>query len=160
MLGNWLPASSTHQHSGNFGDLCESHCMGKNLHSKTSSQSFVSMHFRHSIGYHSTFLPALSITAHCIRSIGACHLLTQSLATCLDWHILFQGCHLLEQFFSVCNSLDILNPLNAELNPICHLLALLGVHHFLHVSSIRVKSLTLRLLMSYTYIWSTHSWCF
>ena len=31
------------------------------------------------------------------------------------------------------------NPLNAELNPICHLLALLGAHHFLHVSRIRVK---------------------
>ena len=31
------------------------------------------------------------------------------------------------------------NPLNAELNPICHLLALLGVHHFLHVSRIRVN---------------------
>jgi len=47
------------------------------------------------------------------------------------------------------------NPLNAELNPICHLLVLLGVHDFLHVSRIRVKSLTLRLLMSY--IWSTYS---
>ena len=46
-----------------------------------------------------------------------------------------------------------INPLNAELNPICHLLALLGVHHFLHVSRIRVKSLTPRLLMSYTYIY-------
>ena len=43
------------------------------------------------------------------------------------------------------------NPLNAELNPICYLLALLGAHHFLHVSRIRVKSLTLRLLMSYIY---------
>jgi len=32
-----------------------------------------------------------------------------------------------------------LNPLNAELNPICYLLALLGAHHFLHVSRIRVK---------------------
>jgi len=32
------------------------------------------------------------------------------------------------------------NPLNAELNPICHLLALLGVHHFLHVSRIRFNS--------------------
>jgi len=31
------------------------------------------------------------------------------------------------------------NPLNAELNPICYLLALLGAHHFLHVSKIRVK---------------------
>ena len=34
----------------------------------------------------------------------------------------------------------ILNTLNTELNPICHLLALLGVHHFLHVSRIRVKN--------------------
>ena len=53
--------------------------------------------------------------------------------------------------------LYVINPLNPELNPICYLLALLA-HHFLHVSRIRVKSLTLRLLMSY--IWSTHSWCF
>ena len=44
------------------------------------------------------------------------------------------------------------NPLNTELNPICYLLALLGVHHFLHVCRIRVKSLTLRLLMSYIYM--------
>ena len=32
-----------------------------------------------------------------------------------------------------------LNSLNAELNPICHLLALLGAHHILHVSRIRLK---------------------
>jgi len=43
-------------------------------------------------------------------------------------------------------------PLNAELNPICYLLALL-THHFLYVSRIRVKLLTLRLLMSYIYIY-------
>ena len=43
-----------------------------------------------------------------------------------------------------------INPLNAELNPICYLLALLA-YHFLHVSRIGVKSLTLRLLMSYIY---------
>ena len=43
------------------------------------------------------------------------------------------------------------NPLNPELNPICYLLALLGAHHFLHVTRIRVKSLTFRLLMSYIY---------
>jgi len=35
------------------------------------------------------------------------------------------------------------NPLSPELNPICYLLALLA-HHFLHVSRIRVKSLTFR----------------
>jgi len=33
-----------------------------------------------------------------------------------------------------------INPLNAELNPICHLLALLGAHLTLHVSRIRVKN--------------------
>ena len=44
-----------------------------------------------------------------------------------------------------------ISPLNPELNPICYLLALLGAHLFLHVSRIRVKSLTLRLLMSYIY---------
>ena len=43
----------------------------------------------------------------------------------------------------------LLNPLNAELNPICYLLALLGAYHFLHITRIRVKSLTLRLLTSY-----------
>jgi len=43
-----------------------------------------------------------------------------------------------------------INPLKAELIPICYLLALLA-HRFLHVSRIRVKSLTIRLLMSYIY---------
>jgi hypothetical protein len=32
------------------------------------------------------------------------------------------------------------NPLNAELNPISHLLALLEAHHILHVSRIRVNT--------------------
>jgi len=48
-------------------------------------------------------------------------------------------------------SVRIINPLKPELNPICYLLALLA-HHFLHVSRIRVKSLTIRLLMSYIYM--------
>jgi hypothetical protein len=37
------------------------------------------------------------------------------------------------------SSYHFFNPLNAELNPTCRLLALLGVHHILHVSRIRVK---------------------
>jgi hypothetical protein len=37
--------------------------------------------------------------------------------------------------FNIC-----INPLNAELNPICHLLALLGAHHILHISKIRVNT--------------------
>jgi len=44
------------------------------------------------------------------------------------------------------------NPLKPELNPICYLLALFGAHHFLHVSRIGVKLLTLRRLMSYIYM--------
>jgi hypothetical protein len=47
---------------------------------------------------------------------------------------------------------DKFNPLSPKLNPICCLLALLA-HDFLHVSGIRVKSLTLILLMSYIYIY-------
>jgi hypothetical protein len=31
------------------------------------------------------------------------------------------------------------NPSNTELNPICHMLALLGAHHIFHVSGLRVK---------------------
>jgi len=36
-------------------------------------------------------------------------------------------------------SIFLLTSLSAELNPICYLLALLGAHHFLHVSRIRVN---------------------
>ena len=46
---------------------------------------------------------------------------------------------------------QVINPLNPELNPI-YLLALLGAYNFLHVSRIRVKLLTFRLLTSYIYM--------
>jgi len=54
-------------------------------------------------------------------------------------------------FVPTCVPCTSLNPLNPELNPICYLLALLRAQHFLHVSRIRVKLLTFRLLMSYIY---------
>ena len=57
-----------------------------------------------------------------------------------------------EQCKATCYCIQYINPLNPELNPICYLLALLA-NHFLHVTRIRVKSLTLRLLMSYIYIY-------
>jgi len=70
--------------------------------------------------------------------------------------IILHYCSIAVQFLGVIlapiHSLRVnFNPLNAELNPICYLLALLGAHHFLHVSRIRVKSLTFRQLMSYIY---------
>jgi hypothetical protein len=64
-------------------------------------------------------------------------------------HIQIQNFKLLKMFLK-----HLINPLSPELHPICYLLALLA-HDFLHVSRIRVKSLTFRLLMSY--IWSTYS---
>jgi hypothetical protein len=33
------------------------------------------------------------------------------------------------------------NSSNTDLNPICHLMVLLGAHHILHVSGLRVKGL-------------------
>jgi hypothetical protein len=53
------------------------------------------------------------------------------------------------------------NPLNAELNPICHLVELLGAHSILHVSKIWVKlALTIairndRVFMELTHLYST-----
>jgi len=35
----------------------------------------------------------------------------------------------------------VINPLNAELNLICHLVALLGAHHILHVSKMGFKAM-------------------
>ena len=43
-----------------------------------------------------------------------------------------------------------INPLNAELNPICHLLALLGTHHIFHVSGLRVNQGEANLILSHT----------
>ena len=52
-------------------------------------------------------------------------------------------CNIAENILHI-HALWNINPLKPELNPICYLLALLGAHHFLHVSRIRVKLLTLR----------------
>jgi hypothetical protein len=43
------------------------------------------------------------------------------------------------------------NPLIAELSPICHLRALLGAHHILHVSRIRVKGTNVELYRNNDY---------
>jgi len=53
-----------------------------------------------------------------------------------------QGAHAYKgkHSFSLC----LINPLNAELNPICHLLALLGAQLIFHFSRIRVKHLTMK----------------
>jgi hypothetical protein len=52
------------------------------------------------------------------------------------------SCHIeyiIPKLSSACYIMRSINSLNSELNPIYHLLALLGYHHILHVSRIRVK---------------------
>jgi hypothetical protein len=59
--------------------------------------------------------------------------------------------NLLIELKSATSKNRIINPLNAQLNPICHLPALLGAHHILHVSRLRVKlSMTLRLIYNFS----------
>ena len=52
------------------------------------------------------------------------------------FHIVYNHCLLKIQI------LKSINPLNTQLNPIRNFLALLGTHHILHVSSIRVNRCT------------------
>ena len=61
--------------------------------------------------------------------------------TVVSYRIILWGnsCHSIHIFWIKKRAIRFINPLNAELNPICHLLALLGAQHILHVSKIRVK---------------------
>jgi len=58
-------------------------------------------------------------------------------------HTVYTGCFVcisLTQPYSVLvTNMGSINPLNVKLNPICHLLALLGAHLILHVSRIRIN---------------------
>jgi len=76
------------------------------------------------------------------------------LKNCCIWLAIYLNCTMMHGLTNLKFPWEF-NPLNPELNPICYLLALLGAHHFLHVSRIRVKLLTFRRLMSYIYIYMT-----
>jgi len=57
--------------------------------------------------------------------------------------VFFYGVRSLEireiRLLTTCTIQKHINTLNVELNPICHLLALLGANHILHVGRVRVK---------------------
>ena len=101
----------------------------------------------------SMLLNGLTLTIPLFEQLVGIHTLDQA-------HTVLSGSNLVSTFFSFAVFFAILwllqqvclNPLNPELNPICSMLALLGAHHFLHVSRIRVKLLTFSLLMSYIYM--------
>ena len=100
---------------------------------------------------HASFALCAYFRSHMRFFISAFRLLHHP-AECYETYALTYLCG-----FSPCTVFRrVLNPLSPELNSICYLLALLA-HHFLHVSRIRVKLLTFRLLTSYIYIWSTYS---
>ena len=86
-----------------------------------------------------------------IECVG--HLIVRIIECCSCWNTVYVGC-VLFLFLSCRQPFEVwclltcgtdnhrcrwVNPLNADLNPICYLLALLGAHHFLHVSRIRFK---------------------
>ena len=88
---------------------------------------------------------SLNSTFYCVhgqRDLSCIEFFVLSSVVCDDWS---GGSSSHVQTFYI-------NPLKPELNPICYLLALLALQ-FLHVSRIRVKSLTFRRLMSYIYIY-------
>jgi len=63
-------------------------------------------------------------------------------------------CGYIVETFRFHKSGQLFNPLNTELNPICHLLALLGAHLILHVGRIRVNRLNI-----YQPIKESAAWC-
>jgi hypothetical protein len=81
-----------------------------------------------------------------LRDSSLCHL-SSCVSTLQHLPLLLKGEHL--TFRGNPTTLCFLNSLNADLNPIRHLLALLGAHHILHVSRIRV---TLKYHDLYTYV--------
>ena len=58
------------------------------------------------------------------------------------------------------NGMARINPFNSELNPICHLLALLGAHPILHISRIRVKKTNGKVMPPKGLMFLTRSLCF
>jgi hypothetical protein len=68
----------------------------------------------------------------------------QAILHIMPWSsLLCSICKMWKQPVGYCFICGSINPLNAELNPICLLLALFGAHHIPHVSRITVKGETL-----------------
>jgi len=121
------------------------------------------VHSLHSVQYFSYFSSVRFCRICCLYLVRSCVLSSIDALICNRWQwTAFMRSLFLpsSRYVSLCEAvvwcyhrdiLRALNPLKLELNPICYLLALLGAHHFLHVSRIRVKLLTLRWLMSYIY---------
>jgi hypothetical protein len=86
---------------------------------------------------------------HYLKNGGGCLLISHKFTHvfCVHFFLKISDCGVESSRIqlSTVNSINLnayyvwVNPLNAELNPICRLLALLGAHHILHVSVLRVN---------------------
>jgi hypothetical protein len=77
----------------------------------------------------------LNPICHLLALLGAHHILHVSrIRVNLKYHDLYTSS------LSTARNMHNINPLKTQLNPICHMVALLGAHHILHVSRIRVNS--------------------
>ena len=95
-------------------------CINITFHSITTSAS------------NGALLSRLLAILHCLISTEA--------LSCFKSRSLLQVYKLYTSYLWLSNHFISINPLNAYLNPICHLLALLGAHHILHISRIRVNA--------------------
>jgi len=91
--------------------------------------------------YHPKYVEEFPDKMNCVTLHLVGYIIERDVISCTERNILkcFWTAHTKSCIFDEVK----FNPLNPELNPICYLLALLGAHHFLHVSRIRVKLLTL-----------------
>jgi hypothetical protein len=81
----------------------------------------------------------------CFDSVVSCLMCTSfilkfALAVVQHYFWYYKWCSARFVLGEVYKLIFIVNPLNSVLNPICHLLALLGARHILHISRIRVKN--------------------
>ena len=81
-----------------------------------------------------TIPPSLTSSCHLFLDLPLCLAVAKFI-----YNTLFLGIPFSSILCTCPNQCNLFNPLNAELNPICYLLTLLGAHHFLHVSMIRVN---------------------
>ena len=91
------------------------------------TRMYRSKYLDHAITFHLTRVPTAQITRRLtIRMVNA-------------KSVTVKNCLLISSNIQEFRRENRINPLNAELNPIWHLLALFGAHHIFHAGRIRVK---------------------
>jgi hypothetical protein len=115
------------------------------FHSPFSSTDDPLGHSKRAVSSHPAFLPVViqerPFPGHCYNWQGTSFLLPSMQPIHLTWQY-YPATHFYREDGSSMPTATMIpiykiNPLNDELNPICHLRALLGAHHILHVSRIR-----------------------